>query len=92
MDTGVILDIVRDGVWTILWTAAPPLIMGVSVGIAVSIFQTVTSIQEPTLAFVPKIIAVMMGLVIFGPYMLGNLTDFFMRTVERLPDIIRGVG
>ncbi|MCL2702295.1 MAG: flagellar biosynthesis protein FliQ [Defluviitaleaceae bacterium] len=76
MDPQIIVDLVAQGVITILMVAAPPLIMGLSVGIIVSIFQTVTSIQEQTLAFVPKIAAVFLSLVIWGNWMIERLQGF----------------
>ena len=88
MTEGMILDIVREGVITILVVSAPPLIMGLVVGVIVSIFQTVTSIQEPTLAFVPKIVAVFLAIVIFGPWMLTRLDEFFQLVLSNLPYIL----
>jgi len=85
MTEELVLDVVTRGLFTIISTAAPPLIMGLTVGLLVSIFQTVTSIQEQTLAFVPKILAVLGAIIIFGPYMLGNLVGFFRGLVEHLP-------
>ena len=76
------MDLVTTAVFTILKVAAPPLICGLSVGIIVSIFQTVTSIQEQTLAFVPKIAAVFLSLVIWGNWMLGQLTGFMSYALE----------
>ena len=60
----------------IIICSAPMLIISLVVGLIVSIFQTVTSIQEQTLTFVPKIIAVFVGLMIFGSWILTNLTEF----------------
>lgn len=59
--------------------SAPPLIMGMIVGIIVSIFQATTQINEQTLAFVPKIIAIFLALLVFGGWMLTNLSDFSYR-------------
>ena len=83
-----ILDLITDGLTTIVLCAAPPLIMGLSVGIMVSIFQAVTSIQEPTLAFVPKILAVLLSLILFGPFMLTTLTEYFQRLTSSIPDLL----
>ena len=73
---GAVLDIARDAIYTILITSAPLLLVSLVVGLIISIFQTVTSIQEQTLTFVPKIIAVFVGLMIFGSWILTNLTEF----------------
>jgi len=73
----MVLDIVTEGLWTVILVAAPPLVLGLIAGLVMAIFQTVTSIQEPTLAFIPKILAVLLALIAFGPFMLGQLTFFF---------------
>ena len=88
MNEGIILDIARDALMTVLTVAAPPLIIGLSVGILVSIFQTVTSIQEPTLAFVPKIVGVFVALLIFGSFMGSTLMNFVQRLLQDLPYLI----
>ena len=76
MTQGQVLDIVRDAISTTIICATPILLISLVVGLIVSIFQTVTSIQEQTLTFVPKIIAVFLGIIIFGAFILTNLTDF----------------
>lgn len=79
MTEGLVLDIARDALYTIIMCAAPMLIISLVVGLIVSIFQTVTSIQEQTLTFVPKILAVFVGMMIFGSWILTNLTEFINR-------------
>ena len=76
MTEGQILDVAKEAIYTIIICSAPMLIISLVVGLIVSIFQTVTSIQEQTLTFVPKIIAVFVGLMIFGSWILTNLTEF----------------
>lgn len=71
-----VLDIVRDAIYTIIITSAPLLLVSLIIGLIVSIFQTVTSIQEQTLTFVPKIIGVIVALIIFGSWMMNDLTGF----------------
>lgn len=71
-----VLGVAREGITTILLVAAPILGVGLGVGLLVSIFQATTQIQEPTLAFVPKIAAVMFSLLIFGSWILGIITSF----------------
>lgn len=80
-----IIDVMSSGLLTILLSAMPPLLVGLAVGLTVSIFQTVTSIQEQTLAFVPKIVAVLVSLIIFGPFILNNIVGFFQEMVRYLP-------
>ena len=76
---GQVLDIARDALYTIITVSAPLLLISLIVGLVVSIFQTVTSIQEQTLTFVPKILAVFAGMLLFGAWMLNNMTDFMTR-------------
>lgn len=78
MSEDVVLDIITNAIWTVVMTASPLLLLALSVGLIVSIFQAVTSIQEPTLAFVPKILAVFAGLLLFGPYMMNNLKELII--------------
>lgn len=76
MTEGQVLDIAREALYTIIICAAPMLLISLVVGLVVSIFQTVTSIQEQTLTFVPKIICVFVGIMIFGSWILNNMTEF----------------
>ena len=76
MTEGQVLDVAKEAIYTIIICSAPMLIISLVVGLIVSIFQTVTSIQEQTLTFVHKIIAVFVGLMIFGSWILTNLTEF----------------
>ena len=76
MTEGQVLDIARQALYTIILCSAPLLIISLVVGLVVSIVQTVTSIQEQTRTFVPKIICVFLGMMIFGSWILTNLTEF----------------
>ena len=76
---GQVLDIAKDAIYNIIITSAPLLLISLIVGLIVSIFQTVTSIQEQTLTFVPKILAVFLGMMLFGGWMLNNMTDLMTR-------------
>lgn len=79
MTQGQVLDIAHEAIYTILICSAPMLIISLVVGLIISIFQTVTSIQEQTLTFVPKIVAVFIGIMIFGSWILNNLVEFMNR-------------
>lgn len=68
--------ITRETLYTIITTSAPVLLVSLVVGLIVSIFQTVTSIQEQTLTFVPKILAIFAGLMLMGHWMLNNMSTF----------------
>ena len=76
MTQGQVLDIVRDAIYNIIICSAPLLLVSLVVGLIVSIFQTVTSIQEQTLTFVPKIVAVFLGMLMFGAFILTTMTDY----------------
>lgn len=84
-----ILDIARDAVFTIIKLAAPLLGVALVVGLAVSIFQATTQIQEQTLSFVPKIIAVFLSLFIFGSWMLTTLKEFTIRIYDNILQFIK---
>ena len=71
-----VVEITRTTLYTIILTAAPMLLISLIIGLAVSIFQTVTSIQEQTLTFVPKLLGIFVMLMILGHWMLNNMTDF----------------
>ncbi|MDR1663299.1 MAG: flagellar biosynthesis protein FliQ [Clostridiales bacterium] len=88
MTQETILDIVREGLFTIIWVAAPPLLMGLAAGLIISIFQTITSIQEQTLAFIPKILAVLLSLILFGPFMIDRLQAYIEYLITNLPNFI----
>ncbi len=72
-----ILDLIQSALYAVILSSAPMLLMGLIVGLIVSIFQTVTSIQEQTLAFVPKILAVFISLIIFGPWIIQQIIGLF---------------
>ncbi len=71
-----VTQIMSRGLYTIVITAAPVLLVSLMVGLIVSIFQTVTSIQEQTLTFVPKLLAIFLALIILGHWMLNNMVEF----------------
>lgn len=75
MTEGQVLDVAREALYTIIICSAPMLLISLVIGLIISIFQTVTSIQEQTLTFVPKIICVFIGMMIFGSWILTNLTE-----------------
>ena len=77
MTPETVIAIAEEGIWTVLIISGPLLIIALVVGLLVSIFQATTQIQEQTLAFVPKIVAVLFGLVIFGPWMLSHMTILY---------------
>lgn len=70
------LKLAQDAIRTVLFVAAPMLIISLTVGLIVSVIQAVTQIQEATLAFVPKIIAVFLSMLFFGPWIINVVTEF----------------
>ena len=76
MDTGTVINIARQTVWIIVKTAVPVLLVSMIVGLVISLFQTLTSIQEQTLTFVPKLIAILLTLMLLGAWMLNQITGF----------------
>ena len=88
MNEAQVLDFAREAVFTMLKVATPIMIVGMIVGITVSLFQALTSIQEMTLTFVPKILIVFTSLLVLLPYMF----DVMQRFMESVTDRIVGIG
>ena len=88
MNEAQALDFMRDAIWTLIIVVAPVMLVGVVVGLIISLFLALTSIQEMTLTFVPKILLVFMSLVIFLPFMLETMRLF----MEGVADKIIGLG
>ena len=78
MTVSDVTAIASDALFLIIKVSAPILLVSLIVGLIISIFQTVTSIQEQTLTFVPKIIAVFLSLILLGNWMLGELSGFMV--------------
>ena len=76
---GQVMDISREAIYTVILTAAPLLLTSLVIGLIISIFQTVTSIQEQTLTFVPKILAVFAMMLLVGSWMVNNMSGFMIR-------------
>ena len=72
-----VLDITIDMIWVIIKCAAPLLIVSLVVGLVISIFQTITSIQEQTLTFVPKLLAIFITLLLCGGWIMNNCVEFW---------------
>jgi flagellar biosynthetic protein FliQ len=84
MNQADVLEVLRSGIWTVLIIAAPPLIIAVLVGVSISLIQALTQVQEMTLTFVPKIVAILVVTVLSLPFMYGALATY----AERLTDLI----
>lgn len=89
MSSEFVISMAEKGIMTILLVAGPLLIIALVVGLLVSIFQATTQIQEQTLAFIPKIVAVLVALVVLGPWMLSQILSF---TYDILSNLDKFVG
>lgn len=88
MTVEAVLNIASETLWSIMISSAPLLIISLVIGLIVSIFQTVTSIQEQTLTFIPKLIGIFVGLLIFGNFILNNIVTL-MQNLWNFEDYIR---
>ncbi|QHS22261.1 flagellar biosynthesis protein FliQ [Virgibacillus sp. MSP4-1] len=88
MNSEFVISLAETAVYTLLTVIGPILILALVVGLLVSIFQATTQIQEQTLAFIPKIIAVFIGIIFFGPWMLVQVVDFTANIFNNLHQVI----
>lgn len=79
-----VLDILREAFMTMITIAAPTLVIALVIGLVISILQATTQLQEQTLSFVPKILAVVVSLIIFGNFMLNTLIAFTQKIFEMI--------
>jgi flagellar biosynthetic protein FliQ len=76
MNEADVLEVLRGGIWTVLMIAAAPLIVAVVVGVTISLVQALTQVQEMTLTFVPKIVAILVTTLLALPFMYGLLATY----------------
>lgn len=86
MELAEVLDITRDGIFVLLLMAAPVMGVGLVVGVIVALFQALTQIQEMTLVFVPKILAIFLSLLLFMPFMISTITAYMQRLAGRIAE------
>ena len=79
-----VLDVARDAILTLIIVASPVMLVGLAVGVAISLLQALTQIQEMTIAFVPKILAIFISLLIALPFMAEKLHDHMLRLAARI--------
>ncbi|HET9369351.1 MAG TPA: flagellar biosynthesis protein FliQ [Vicinamibacterales bacterium] len=89
MSEALVLGVVRQAIETAVIISLPMLIVGLAVGVIVSIFQTVTSIQDNILSFIPRAAAIFIVFALTFPWMLRVLTGFAGAVIRRLPDLVR---
>lgn len=80
----LVLDIAREGIWVMIFIAAPMMIVGLVVGVIIALFQALTQIQEMTLVFVPKILAIFLTLLVALPFMGATLGTYMMRLADMI--------
>jgi len=88
VSSGAIIDVLTQAITTVIICAAPMLITAMVVGLIISIFQATTQINEQTLAFVPKIVCVMLALLIFGSFIFSTVGGFVTRLFDSINTII----
>ena len=76
MTTGDVITVARETIWVIAKTSLTILLISMIVGLVISLFQTLTSIQEQTLTFVPKLLAILLGLMVLGTWMLNEIVSY----------------
>ncbi len=89
MNPDVVLELLKQTIFQAFILAGPILLLTLVVGIGISIVQTVTSVQEMTLSFVPKLVVISVALILGGPWMLHEMTFFTVALIQRLPDFAR---
>lgn len=89
MDENVLVTLIRETLYLIIKVSAPILIVSLVVGLVVSILQTVTSIQEQTLSFVPKLISIFLIIMLFGNWIMTNVSEFFTYLCDNFGEYIK---
>ncbi|WP_456275484.1 flagellar biosynthesis protein FliQ [Bacillus sp. AK128] len=88
MSSEFVISLAEQAIYTVLMISGPLLLLALGIGLLVSIFQATTQIQEQTLAFIPKIVAVFIGIIFFGPWMLSRMISFTYDILNNLHNYI----
>jgi flagellar biosynthetic protein FliQ len=88
MTPGTVMEIGRQAIEVALIISAPALIVALAVGLIISVFQAATQINEATLQFVPKLVAIFAVLILFGPWMIQYMVDYIQRLFGSIPQLI----
>lgn len=88
MNEAAVLEIGRNGLWVVLKLAGPVMMAGLLIGLIIALFQALTTIQEMTLTFVPKILVIFASLIVFLPFMMTTLIEFS----QQLFDLMGSIG
>jgi len=84
MNEAAVLELGRESMWVVLKIAGPIMMMGLSIGLIIALFQALTTIQEMTLTFVPKIVVIFGSVILFLPYMLATILEFAQKLFDRM--------
>lgn len=87
MGSNDVMDVARDAIIVMLQISAPVMLVGLVVGLVIALFQALTQIQEMTLTFVPKILAIFASLLLFMPFMGQVMDDLMVRIAERIANL-----
>jgi flagellar biosynthetic protein FliQ len=88
MNQDVVVSLTMDAISVAMKVAVPMLLAGLVVGLVVSVFQAVTQIQEQTLAFIPKVVALVAIMALFGPWMLGQIETYTTALWASIPQLV----
>jgi flagellar biosynthetic protein FliQ len=89
MGTGDVMMILKNAAAVTFITVAPIMVIGLVLGLSISIFQAVTSIQEMTLTYVPKILISLLCIILFGPWMMQMVISFSTNLIRSIPDLVK---
>ncbi|MEO1783604.1 flagellar biosynthetic protein FliQ [Thermodesulfobium sp. 4217-1] len=89
MSQGLVLDLSRNAMLILLLITAPVLFVALFIGLFLGIFQAATQLQDITISFVPKLLAVIIVMFLLGPFTLNVLTDYIIRLYQNIPNIIK---
>jgi len=87
VDTQLVVELARNSIYTTLLVSSPMLILALIVGLSISILQAITQIQEMTLTFIPKIVAVAIALIVFLPWMIATVVSFASQLFSIIPTL-----
>lgn len=88
MSPEIVVNIVQNALYMLILVSAPVLLVSLTVGLFISVLQAATQLNEMTLTFIPKLLALFVTLVLAGPWMLETLTDYTVRLFKSIPNII----
>ncbi|MEQ8322608.1 MAG: flagellar biosynthesis protein FliQ [Rhodospirillales bacterium] len=84
MNETAVMEVGREALWVVLITAGPIMVAGLLIGLAIALFQALTTIQEMTLTFVPKIIVIFLAIMVFLPFMMTEVIEFSRTLFDRM--------